>query len=162
MKKERLHILFVTPAYKPANKMGGPIHSVSALGERGAEPGYADFYTVQLLHVCSRLWPAKSLGSAHGLGKTMMLEEFMPEDFIYRPKSGFVPPWRRWLQNEKINQFTRESLLGGTGYIATVLREEWIERILKQLKKSNANPPTMVLNTMWGALSTELWLQKTL
>ena len=87
-----------------------------------------------------------------------MLEEFIPEDFIYRPKSGFVPPWRRWLQNEKINCFTKESLLGGTGYISTVLREEWIECILKHLKKSNANPPTMVLNTMWGALSTELWL----
>ena len=33
MEKKRLRILFATPAYKPANKMGGPIHSVSALAE---------------------------------------------------------------------------------------------------------------------------------
>ena len=164
-------------------------------GNRGDNHIYANFYVAQLLHVCSRLWTAKSLGPAHDLGKTMlypflwrdvlnsmgkipwnlkvrngvakwplkkMLEKFMTEDFISRPKSGFVPPWRRWLQNEKINRFTRESLLGGTGYITTVLKEEWIERMLKHLKETDSNPPTMILNTLWGALSTELWLQKRL
>ena len=167
----------------------------ACIGNRSDNPVYADFYVAQLLHVCSRLWTAKSIGPAHDLGKTMlypflwrdvlnsmgkipwnlkvrngvakwplkkMLEEFMTEDFISRPKSGFVPPWRRWLRNKKINQFTRESLLGGTGYITIVLKEEWIERMLKHLKESDANPPAMILNTLWGALSTELWLQKTL
>lgn len=164
-------------------------------GNRGDNPIYANFYVAQLLHVCSRLWTAKSIGPAHDLGKTMlypflwrdvlnsmgkipwnlkvrngiakwplkkMLEKFMSEDFIYRSKSGFVPPWRRWLQNEKINRFTRESLLGGTGYITTVLKEEWIERMLKHLKETDSNPPAMILNTLWGALSTEVWLRKTI
>ncbi len=67
-----------------------------------------------------------------------------------------------WLSDEKINHYTRESLLGGTGYITTVLREKWIERILRHLKETNTNPPAMVLNTIWGALTTELWFQKTL
>lgn len=161
----------------------------------GSEPTYTNFYTIQLLHVCNRLWTTKSLGPAHDLGKNMlypylwrdvltcmskiprqlkvrngfakwplkrMLEDYMPHDFIYRPKAGFVPPWRRWLRREEVNRFTRETLLGGTGYITDILKEEWIERMLKHLKETDVNPPAMTLNTMWGALAIELWLQKTL
>lgn len=91
-----------------------------------------------------------------------MLENYMPHDFIYRPKSGFVPPWKRWLQNEKTNRFARETLLGGSGYITAILKEEWIERILRHLKEADGQSPDMILNTIWGALSTELWLNKTL
>jgi len=96
-------------------------------------------------------WPLKRI-----------LEDYMPHDFIYRPKAGFVPPWRRWLRREEVNRFTRETLLGGTGHITAILKEEWIERMLKHLKETDVNPPAMTLNTMWGALATELWLQKTI
>ena len=41
-------------------------------GDRSDNPIYADFYVAQLLHACSRLWTAKSLGPAHDLGKTML------------------------------------------------------------------------------------------
>ena len=91
-----------------------------------------------------------------------MLEGYMPHDFIYRPKAGFIPPWRRWLRREEVSRFTREALLGGTGYITAILKEKWIERMLKHLKETDVNPPAMTLNTIWGALATELWLQKTL
>ena len=165
------------------------------IGAKGREPAYADFYTIQLLHVCNRLWTTKALGPANESGMNVlypylwrdvitsmgkipwrlkvrngvakwplkrMLENYMPHDFIYRPKSGFVPPWRRWFQNEDINRFTRETLLGGSGYITVILKEEWIERILRHLKETDIHPPDMIPNTIWGALSTELWLQKTL
>jgi len=91
-----------------------------------------------------------------------MLEDYMPPDFIHRKKVGYVPPWRKWLRGEEISSFVRETLLGGTRYITAVLREEWIERMLRHLKETDANPPAMVLNTIWGALATELWLQKNL
>lgn len=58
--------------------------------------------------------------------------------------------------------FTRETLLGGTDYITVILKEEWIERMLKHLKETDVNPPAMTLNTICGALATELWLQKTI
>ncbi len=41
-------------------------------------------------------WPLKRL-----------LEEFMPSDFIYRPKSGFVPPLVRWLTDPEFNDKVR-------------------------------------------------------
>jgi len=167
----------------------------ACLGEKGSKPLYADFYAVQLLHVCNRLWTTKALGPANELGINMLypylwrdvitsmaripwrlkvrngvakwplkrlLEDYMPNDFVYRPKSGFVPPWKRWFQNEEINRFARETLLGGNSYMSAVLKEEWIERILGHLKKDNSRPPDMVPNMIWGALSTELWLKKVL
>jgi asparagine synthetase B (glutamine-hydrolysing) len=91
----------------------------------------------------------------------MLLQGYMADDFVYRSKVGFVPPWRCWLHDERISRFVWESLLGGTGYIRAILREDWIERMLRHLAESSVDPPAMVLNTMWGALSTELWLQRT-
>ena len=32
----------------------------------------------------------------------------------------------------------------------------------RHLKETGTHPPDMILNTLWGALATELWLQKTL
>jgi asparagine synthetase B (glutamine-hydrolysing) len=167
----------------------------TCLGDQDDTDMYAQFYSIQLSHVCSRLWTAKTLGPANDLNKSMlypylwrdviysmskiswqlkvrngvakwplkkMMEDYMPHDFVYRDKVGFTPPWRRWLRDEKVSNFVRETLLGGTGHVTAILREEWIERILRHLKKTNTNPPTMILNTLWGAVSTELWLQKTL
>ena len=36
-------------------------------------------------------WPLKKL-----------LEEFVPKEFIYRKKSGFVPPFVKWLTNNRV------------------------------------------------------------
>ena len=155
----------------------------------------ASFYVIQLTHVCSRLWTAKSVGPANELGLSivypylwrdvlasmakipwrlkvrdgvvkwplrMMLEEFMPKDFIYRPKSGFVPPWLNWLRDKEIRLWVRDILLDPSAHMTAVLRADWIDRTLAHLGESDAAPPMMVLNTLWGALATELWLRRTL
>jgi len=155
----------------------------------------ADFYMMQLLHVCSRRWTAKILGPAHATGRSVLfpylwrdvleatgripwrlkvhngvvkwplkrfLENHMRPGFIYRPKSGFTPPWRRWLRSDEINGFVRETLLCRSARVTAVLREAWIDRMLTHLRQSAANPPAMILNTIWGALTTEIWLQKVL
>jgi asparagine synthetase B (glutamine-hydrolysing) len=93
-------------------------------------------------------WPLKRL-----------LQEFMPESFIYRKKSGFVPPFGRWLTDRDFNHNVRDILMGGKGYITQIVPPKIFDELLsdalggKELKHS-------ILNFLWGAVFTEIWLRK--
>ena len=93
-------------------------------------------------------WPLKRL-----------LEEYMPYDFIYRPKSGFVPPFVQWLTSKNFNNFARDILLSSEATMGSVVNrrifEELLEDALNGKKLRHA-----VLNFLWGALFTELWIKK--
>ena len=92
-------------------------------------------------------WPLKRL-----------LEEQMPESFIYRKKSGFVPPFGRWLTEEAFNRRAREVLLDRDAVVTQVVPRALLDGFLsdalegKQLRHS-------ILNFLWGALFTEMWLR---
>jgi asparagine synthase (glutamine-hydrolysing) len=93
-------------------------------------------------------WPLKKL-----------LEDFMPESFIYRKKSGFVPPFARWLTDKDFNYQVRDILLNSNGYILEIVPYPIIDQLLsdaldeKKLRHS-------ILNFLWGAIFTEMWIQK--
>jgi asparagine synthase (glutamine-hydrolysing) len=91
-------------------------------------------------------WPLKRL-----------LEEFMPEPFIYRPKSGFVPPFARWLTEEGFNGRVREVLLDREAVVARVASRRILEALLADAREGRElrHP---ILNFLWAALFTELWL----
>ena len=91
-------------------------------------------------------WPLKKL-----------LEEFMPRDFIYRRKSGFVPPFVRWLSDREFNGQVRQVLLGGNGYVTEIVPASVLDELLADAAdgKRLRSP---VLNLLWGALFTELWI----
>jgi asparagine synthase (glutamine-hydrolysing) len=93
-------------------------------------------------------WPLKRL-----------LEEFMPKDFIYRPKSGFVPPFVQWLTSREFNQTVRDILLASNGTIGRIVAPRILAELLDDaLRGKNLRFP--VLNFLWGALFTEMWIQK--
>jgi asparagine synthase (glutamine-hydrolysing) len=93
-------------------------------------------------------WPLKRL-----------LEEFMPKDFIYRPKSGFVPPFVQWLTSRDFNQTVRDILLASDGIIGQIVASRVLDELLDDaLQGKNLRFP--VLNFLWGALFTEMWIQK--
>jgi len=93
-------------------------------------------------------WPLKRL-----------LEEFMPNDFIYRQKSGFVPPFVQWLTSRDFNQTVHDILLASDGtirrFVAPLIIKELLDDALQG--KSLRFP---VLNFLWGALFTEMWIRK--
>ena len=93
-------------------------------------------------------WPLKHL-----------LEEFMPHDFIYRPKSGFVPPFVQWLTSTDFNRTVRDILLASDATIGRIVPPQLIEELLDDalLGKSLRFP---VLNFLWGVLFTEMWIQR--
>ena len=83
----------------------------------------------------------------------------MPKDFIYRPKSGFVPPFVQWLTDGEFNQIIRDLLLASTGTIQRIVPPRILEELLDDaLQGKSLRFP--VLNFLWGALFTEMWIQK--
>jgi asparagine synthase (glutamine-hydrolysing) len=88
-----------------------------------------------------------------------LLEEFMPRDFIYRKKSGFVPPFARWLTDVEFNDRAGATLLNRNGFVSEVIPR----RVLKELLADAREGKRLrfpILNTLWGALFTEAWIRE--
>ena len=93
-------------------------------------------------------WPLKRL-----------LEEFMPKEFIYRQKSGFVPPFVQWLTSKPFNQTVRDILLASDSTIGRIIPPRIIDELLDDaLTGKSLRFP--VLNFLWAALFAEMWIQK--
>jgi len=93
-------------------------------------------------------WPLKRL-----------LEEYMPGSFIYRKKSGFVPPFATWLTDEAFNHTVREILLDRSAFVAEVVPPAVLENLLSDALEGR-KLRHLILNFLWGALFTEMWLRK--
>ena len=93
-------------------------------------------------------WPLKKL-----------LEEFMPADFVYRKKSGFVPPLVRWLTDREFNHRVREILTRNDGFVRQILPRRVLDELLADaLSGKRLRFP--VLNMLWGAIFAESWIQE--
>lgn len=93
-------------------------------------------------------WPLKRL-----------LEEFMPRSFIYRKKSGFVPPFATWLTHADFNGRARDVLLDRNAFVTDVVPAGLLDRLLTDAASGRALRHS-VLNFLWGALFTEMWLRE--
>jgi asparagine synthase (glutamine-hydrolysing) len=93
-------------------------------------------------------WPLKRL-----------LEEFMPGEFIYRRKSGFVPPFATWLTQERFNRMAREVLLDPGAEVSRVANPKVLEELLGDAAEGRSLRHS-VLNFLWGALFTEMWIRE--
>ncbi len=93
-------------------------------------------------------WPLKKL-----------LENFMPEDFIYRKKSGFVPPLVHWLTDPAFNQKVRDIVVRSNGAVSQVIPVQVLDELLADaLDGKRLRYP--VLNMLWGAIFAESWIQE--
>ncbi|UCE04784.1 MAG: hypothetical protein JSW07_14310 [bacterium] len=93
-------------------------------------------------------WPLKRL-----------LEEFMPREFIYRQKSGFVPPFVQWLTNPNFNQTVRDIVFASHSSVGKIVPTPIIRALLDDaLLGRNLRFP--VLNFLWAAIFSEMWIQK--
>ena len=83
----------------------------------------------------------------------------MPKEFIYRKKSGFVPPFAKWLTNRDFNKKVRDILLVQNGFITEIVPV----RILDELLSDALNGKKLrfpILNFLWAALFAEMWIQE--
>jgi asparagine synthase (glutamine-hydrolysing) len=93
-------------------------------------------------------WPLKKL-----------LESYMPESFIYRKKSGFVPPFATWLTHGDFNQRAREVLLDRQASVTEVVPLTVVESLLADARQGRKLRHS-ILNFLWGALFTEMWISE--
>lgn len=93
-------------------------------------------------------WPLKKL-----------LEDYMQSDFIYRKKSGFVPPLVHWLTDRSFNQKARDMVLRRNGYVSEIIPARLLEELFTDAL-NNHRLRTPLLNTLWGAIFTEAWIQE--
>ena len=93
-------------------------------------------------------WPLKRL-----------LEEYMPSDFIYRKKSGFVPPFAHWLKSKDFNDAVRELLVSSRGVFGRILPTRVFEELLDDALQGESLRHS-ILNFLWGAIFTEMWIGK--
>jgi len=104
-------------------------------------------------------WKAKIKNGVVKWPLKRLLEEFMPSDFIYRRKSGFIPPFARWLTSRDFNDTVREILLSSKGTIGHIIPSRIIDELLNDALPGK-NPRHAMLNFLWGALFTEMWIQR--
>ncbi|MBN2319113.1 MAG: hypothetical protein JXR49_08545 [Acidobacteria bacterium] len=88
-----------------------------------------------------------------------MLEEFMPNEFIYRGKSGFVPPFAQWLTCKDFNNAVRNIFTQTNAAVTNIVPVKIINELLDDAL-SGINLRFPVLNFLWAALFTEMWIQK--
>ena len=93
-------------------------------------------------------WPLKRL-----------LEEHMPESFIYRKKSGFVAPFARWISTPEFNARARDVLLNRDAIVTEVVPSETIDLLLSDALAGRKLRHS-VLNFLWGVLFTEMWIRE--
>lgn len=91
-------------------------------------------------------WPLKKL-----------LEKYMPNDYIYRAKSGFAPPLYRWLKVDANYDYFYKTIMNGV--LISCFNADKIDKIFK-LIKANKNVSRYAMNLIWALLFFEIWFVK--
>ncbi|MBN1568048.1 MAG: hypothetical protein JXA73_09390 [Acidobacteria bacterium] len=100
------------------------------------------------IHKGTVKWPLKK-----------MLEDYMPSDFIYRMKSGFVPPLVHWLTDPSFNRKARDLVVRTDGYVSRIIPARLLDELFTDaLSAKRLRFP--LLNTLWGAIFTESWIRE--
>jgi asparagine synthase (glutamine-hydrolysing) len=83
------------------------------------------------------------------------MEPYLPRDIIYRPKSGFGAPLRRWLRNE-LRPMVDETLDAGSVRRRGLFDPAAVSRLV-QLDRSGAIDGSYTIYTL---MSIELWCRE--
>ena len=74
-------------------------------------------------------------------------------------KSGFVPPFATWLTDRNFNHRVRDILMKRNASVSSIVPRKIFDELLSDaLDGRKLRFP--ILNFLWGALFTEMWLEK--
>lgn len=103
-------------------------------------------------------WSAKVHGGIVKWPLKRLLEEQMPAEFVYRKKSGFVPPFVYWLTDPDFNDKVHAVLSARKAVVAEILPSKVLTGLLSDAR-NGARLRSPILATLWGALFVESWIQ---
>lgn len=88
-----------------------------------------------------------------------ILEDYKPKEFIYRKKSGFVPPLERWILKDEISNKLVEIIHSlSKPWSNIVSKRQILYSFNKSKRRSSFSIP--FINFLWGLIFTELWMRK--
>ena len=104
-------------------------------------------------------WSAKVHGGIVKWPLKRLLEEHMPVDFIYRKKSGFVPPFVHWLTDPEFNDKVGGIIAGPSTIVSEIIPARILREFLADARggKKLRSP---ILATLWGSLFAESWIRE--
>jgi len=102
-------------------------------------------------------WSAKIRGGVVKWPLKRLLEEYMPKDFIYRKKSGFVPPFVHWLTDPEFNEMVRGILSRPNACVTEIIPARILDDLLSDaLRRKRLRSP--ILAMLWAAIFAESWI----
>jgi len=103
-------------------------------------------------------WSAKIRGGVVKWPLKRLLEEYMPREFIYRKKSGFVPPFVQWLTDPEFNDKVWGILSSPNACVTEVVPARILEELLMDARQGK-RLRSPILAMLWGAIFTESWIE---
>jgi asparagine synthase (glutamine-hydrolysing) len=114
----------------------------------------------EVLRVQGRIpWDAKIRDGVVKWPLKRLLERHMPDSFIYRAKSGFVPPFATWLKGEEFNRSVRDIVLDPDATVTRIVPPRVLDELLSDALEGRSLRHS-ILNFLWGALFTEMWIRE--
>ena len=110
----------------------------------------------ELVHFSTKIPPSLKLkGKETKYILKKVAERYLPHDVIYRPKTGFVAPIRRWIK-EDMKTMIQERLLSPSF-------DKWgifDQKAIAQLIHDNETGKIEAAYTIWSLLAIESWLRQ--
>jgi asparagine synthase (glutamine-hydrolysing) len=135
--------------------------SFDPLRLNGVETVYP-FLDPAMLAVSSSLpWDLKCVGGeSKGLLKTLLARE-VPREWVYRPKSGFTPPYREMLASEPLQELLRDVALSPRNPLRDYVRVD-AAREMVDLARKGQPLGVGACDFLWALAFASAWLRQTL
>jgi asparagine synthase (glutamine-hydrolysing) len=133
--------------------------SFDPIRAKGLTPWYPFLQTRVLARALSLEWGDKCpSGESKGMLKTLLAEE-VPGGMVYRPKSGFLPPFREVLAHPSMQEFLRSELLSDQSPLSGFGKRAMLVAILDR----GAGRKSLSLgaqNLIWALAFTSAWYRR--
>ena len=97
-------------------------------------------------------------GDSKTLLKTM-LAQYVPEKLVYRPKSGFIPPFSEILNQPEIQEFVRDVVLAPENPVIHFCRLKTVKQMFERAEQGQ--PVNIdVHKFLWSLIFTSAWLRQ--
>lgn len=131
--------------------------SFDPLRMKGIGPVYPFLEPDMIRTSLSLPWSSKSWG---GEPKALLKQEIakiLPDRWIYRRKSGFVPPIRKALGDSSVQAILQERVLSVNNPVIDFVDRDVVSQMVKQVRNGNALAD-QTYNFLWSFCMVSLWL----
>jgi asparagine synthetase B (glutamine-hydrolysing) len=133
--------------------------SFDPLRLRGCQPFYP-FLQFPMLALSTSLSPDEKYESGEAKAPLKkLLAQSIPAKMVYRPKSGFTPPYRQMFASSDIQEFLRDVVLSPKNPLIDFCRIDNLKVMIERARR-NQSLSIGVCDFLWALSFTSGWLQQ--